>query len=59
MSVVISSFQKDGKTFPTIQLKDGDKSKFGITFGLTKARLILEHFDEIRQFAEDNVETGK
>ena len=54
MSALISTFEKDGKKFPTIQLKEGDKSKFGITFGVTKARLILEHFDEIRQFVDDN-----
>ena len=52
--VVVKSFEKDGRTFPTIELKNGGTQKFGFTFGLSKARLILENFDEIRQFVEDN-----
>ena len=58
MSVKISTFEKDGKSFPTIELqmtgKDGKPGKFGFTFGLGKARLILENYDEIRQFVEDH-----
>ena len=52
--VVIKSFEKDGKTFPTIELKKGEAKKYGFTFGVSKARMILENFDEIRQFVEDN-----
>ena len=54
--VVVKSFEKEGRTFPTIELKTGGNQKFGFTFGLTKARLILENFDEIRQFVEDNAQ---
>ena len=53
MAVKISSFEKGGKTFPTIELtREGEK--FGFTFGISKARLILENFEEIRQFVEDS-----
>ena len=52
--VIVKSFEKDGRKFPTIELKNGDTKEFGFTFGVTKARLILENFDEIRQFVEDN-----
>ncbi len=52
--VAIKTFEKDGKAFPTIELKSGEKSKFGFTFGVSKARLILENYEDIRQFVEDN-----
>lgn len=29
-------------------------SRFGFTFGLTKAKLILQHIDDIRRFVEEN-----
>ena len=58
MSVKVGSFQKDGKAFPTIELRNGTE-KFGFTFGLSKARLIVENFDEIRQFVEDNTSSEK
>jgi len=38
---------------PTIESKT-PPTAIRFTFGLTKARLILENFDEIRQFVEDN-----
>ena len=52
--IKVSQFEKDGKTFPTIELKNGSSGKFGFTFGLGKARMILENYDDIRQFVEDN-----
>ena len=54
MSVKISAFEKDGKSFPTIELKPTGDAKFGFTFGLSKARLILNNVDEIQQFVESN-----
>ncbi len=52
---IVKSFEKDGKTYPTIELKNGgSKSKFGFTFGVSKARLILENYEDIRNFVEDN-----
>lgn len=54
MSVKISAFEKDGKQYPTIELKTGgDDKKFGFTFGLSKARLILNNLEEIQKFVED------
>jgi len=53
--VVVKSFEKEGRTYPTIELKEGMASKFGFTFGLSKARLILENYEDIRQFVQDNV----
>ncbi len=53
--VVVKSFEKEGKTYPTIELKNGKTGKFGFTFGLTKARMILENYEDIRQFVQDNV----
>ena len=56
--VKISQFEKDGKSFPTIELvkdaRPAGEKKFGFTFGLSKARLILENYENIRQFVEDN-----
>lgn len=50
-----STFTKDGKTYATLTLKiGGDKSKFGFSFGASKARLILENLEAIKQFAADN-----
>ena len=57
MSAKIGSFEKDGTSHPTITLrKDGEKeegkNKFGFSFGLGKARLIVQHIEEIRRFVE-------
>lgn len=59
MAVKIKTFEKDGKTFPTIELcipsKPGsERPNFGFTFGVSKARLILENLDDIRKFVADN-----
>lgn len=54
MSVKMSAFQKDGKNYPTIELKNGSSKGFGFTFGLSKAKLILENLEEIRRFIKDN-----
>ena len=56
--VVVKSFEKEGKTYPTIELKNGQSGKFGFTFGLSKARLILENYEDIRQFVQDNAEAA-
>ena len=36
----------------TITLKRNTEDRFGFTFGLNKAKLILEHFEEIKRFYE-------
>lgn len=37
-----------------ITLKRSEDDKYGFTFGLTKAKLLLEHIDDIKKFVEDN-----
>lgn len=54
MSAKTSSFEKDGKEYPTIELKPEGTAKFGFTFGVSKARLIVKNIDEIMQFVKDN-----
>jgi len=34
-------------------IKRGDDDKFPFSFGLSKAKMILENLDEIRKFVED------
>jgi len=36
-----------------IVLKRTPEDKFGFSFGKTKAKLILEHLEEIKKFAEE------
>ena len=57
MSAEIGSFKQDGKVYPTITLrKDGEKAegakKYGFSFGIAKARLIVQHIEEIKGFVE-------
>ena len=54
---VAYTFEKDGKSFPTIELRpDNQKPRkdgsmpFGFSFGLGKARLILAHLEDIKGF---------
>jgi hypothetical protein len=37
-----------------ITLKQSEDDNFGFTFGLTKAKLIIDHFEDIRKFYESN-----
>jgi phenylalanyl-tRNA synthetase alpha subunit len=43
----------------TLTLKQNEEDKFGFTFGLTKARLILDHIEDIRKFYEENKDKAK
>jgi len=38
---------------PTLVLKRSEDDKYPFSFGLTKAQLILENLDEIKQFVID------
>ncbi|HRY28674.1 MAG TPA: hypothetical protein P5079_01405 [Elusimicrobiota bacterium] len=40
---------------PTITLKQSEEDAYGFTFGLTKAKLILDHFEDIKRFYEQNL----
>lgn len=56
MPATVKKFEKDGKSFPTLELK-GENAKpdsYGFVFGLSKARLILSHLDAIKKFVADN-----
>ena len=44
---------------PVITLKQGEDDPYGFTFGLTKARLVLEHIEDIRKFYEENKDKKK
>ncbi|HOW27421.1 MAG TPA: hypothetical protein PK876_02820 [Elusimicrobiota bacterium] len=43
----------------TITLKQSEDDAYGFTFGLTKAKLILDHIDAIKAFYEDNKDKMK
>jgi hypothetical protein len=42
-----------------ITLKQSENDNYGFTFGLTKAKLILDHFDDIKKFYEENKDKMK
>jgi phosphate starvation-inducible protein PhoH len=42
-----------------ISLKQNESDRFGLTFGLTKAKLILDHIEDIRKFYEENKDKVK
>lgn len=49
--VVMKVFEHDGKRYPVIELKDPQNpTKFGFTFGVSKAKLIIENFNDIVKF---------
>ena len=39
---------------PVLVLKRGEEEKFPFSFGLTKAKMILENIEEIKKFVEEN-----
>lgn len=44
---------------PTIGLPTDKDGKYHFTFGLAKAKLIMEHIDEIERFVIEHEEKGK
>lgn len=38
----------------TITLKNNPEDPYGFTFGLTKAKLVVEHINDIKKFYEEN-----
>lgn len=54
MGVKTSTYTIEGRYIPTIELR-AEGARFGFTFGLSKARLIVENIDEIKKFVEDNI----
>lgn len=43
----------------TITLKNTEDDRYGFTFGLTKAKLILDHIEDIRKFYDENKSKAK
>ena len=43
---------------PVLIIKRDENDKYPFTFGLTKARLILDNIDEIKKFVAENSEEG-
>ena len=39
---------------PVMVIKRDENDKYPFSFGMTKAKMILENIDEIRRFVEDN-----
>ena len=39
---------------PVLILKRSEEDRYPFSFGLGKARLIVENFEEIKKFVEDN-----
>jgi hypothetical protein len=49
---VIERGEYKGK--PLIVIKRNEEDKYPFSFGLSKARLILENIEEIKKFVEEN-----
>ena len=39
---------------PMLVLKNGEEDKYPFSFGLSKAKKIVEHIEDIKQFVADN-----
>ena len=39
---------------PVLVLKRSEDEKFPFSFGVSKAKMILDHLEEIRKFVEEN-----
>jgi len=42
-----------------LTLKRTEDDQYGFTFGLSKAKLILEHYEDIKRFVEENKDKVK
>jgi len=51
---VVSQTEYQGR--PVLVIKNSDQDKYPFQFGLKKAMLIVEHFEDIKKFIEDNKE---
>ena len=54
MSAKTGSFEKEGRKFATIELSEERQGQYRFSFGLAKARLILNHIPDIKKFVEEN-----
>lgn len=39
---------------PIISLKRDEEDKYGLTFGIRKAKLVIEHIEDIKKFIAEN-----
>lgn len=46
--------RSDFKGKPVLIIRRDENDKYPFTFGLSKARLILDNLEEIKRFVEDN-----
>lgn len=51
--------ESEFKGNPTIVLSNGPEDKYPFSFGLKKAKLILEHVEDIRKFVEKHAGGSK
>jgi hypothetical protein len=43
---------------PTLVLKRSEDEKYPFSFGVTKAKMILDHLEEIKKFVAENEKTA-
>jgi len=43
---------------PTLVLKRNEDDKYPFSFGMMKAKLILENIEEIKKFVQENSQSG-
>ncbi|OGQ55568.1 MAG: hypothetical protein A3I75_06300 [Deltaproteobacteria bacterium RIFCSPLOWO2_02_FULL_50_16] len=46
--------ESEYKGNPVIVLKNNEDDRYPFTFGLKKAKLVLEHIEDIKKFVEKN-----
>ncbi len=46
--------RSDYKGKPLLILKSGEDDRYPFSFGVSKARKILEHLEDIKKFVQDN-----
>lgn len=51
---VVSESEYQGR--PVIVIKNNEEDKYPFQFGLRKARLVLEHIEDIKKFVEKHSE---
>lgn len=54
MIIERTEFEKDGKKFPMLSMRRKQEDRYPFTFGVGKARMIVEALEEIKQFIVDN-----
>ncbi|MFC1495791.1 hypothetical protein ACFL52_00050 [Candidatus Margulisiibacteriota bacterium] len=50
----MSAERSEFKGKPILVLKNGEDDKYPFSFGMSKARKIIEHIEDIKKFVEEN-----